>query len=596
MKQLLKTVGTRKFGVLALAVFFLLAGFLALSVFYAEVIFDEFYYYTVAQRFFAGDRLLVDEWQVTQLSALVLLPVYRIFTAITGGTEGLVLFGRLVFLAEDLALYWFLVFLFRKKTAAAPIAAGLFCADLYAGIVTLNYYNLSMHALAVSALLLFLPEKAPSAKRVLSAGFVFGCAVIFEPGFLVAYLFYSLIALACALRNGKGTASASVPCSPFGGGTWLLFSAGGAACALLLMLFLQFTSGFGEIVKALPELLSDGEYGIRWYGHENTGEKLAAVGAGFGLPGLIAPFLLLPAALLAGKIGRKHGKNGPTAAVFLLALCFLAVSFGVAAIGAEYTVFQCSEYPLAVFTLVCFLLCRKKDRRVFALWLTAAVCSAAADFTSSTSLFFAFRLAYFPAVFFAVRVFRELAAAHTSAGRKNGRLSRSLLSAATGSLALLTLIGVSIMLFHITNYSFASKTGRNGVVAASGPEKGLVTMRSLEQTRSAKRADLDYIGETCGGAFYVAKRLPDCYLYLNELPMAAYSACYVPEDTAVRQARYWQLHPEKRPEYIYVPYNEDKTLPEELSPLLALCEYKSARGKNGYIIKVTEWKSFPAEE
>lgn len=593
MKQLLKTVRTHGSDILALAVFLLLAGTMVLSVFYAEVIFDEFYYYTVAQRFFAGDRLLVDEWQVTQLSAIFLLPLYRIFTALTGGTEGLILFGRCVFAAADLGLYWFFCLRFRRQTAAAPIAAGLFCADLFAGIVALNYYNLSMFALAATAMLLFLPKKTPSGKSILFAGFVFGCAVICEPGFLLAYLFYSVAVLARTVRRRGKRAPERTSYDPLRGRTWALLSAGGAVCALLLLLFLQFASGLGNIANALPELLSDSEYAVHWYGHEKTGEKIAALGASFGLWNVAAPLVLFPAAAIAARSRRKNGRKRSVAAVYLFSWVFAASCCGVAAIGAEYTVFQCSEYPVAVLTPVWYLLCEKKDRRVFAFWLTAAVCSAAADFTSSTSLFFAFRLAYFPAVFFAVRVFRELAAAHTSAERKD-RISRRLLSAATGALALLTLIGVSTVLFHITNYSLTSKTGRNGVVAAGGPEKGLVTMISLEQTRNAKRTDLDYIGENCGGAFYVAKRLPDCYLYLRDLPVAAYSACYVPQDTAVRQARYWQLHPEKRPEYIYVPYNETKTLPEELTPLLDLCEYKSAYGKSGFIIKVTEWRSFSA--
>ena len=66
---------------------------------------DEAFFYTVPQRLLNGDRLFLEEWNLTQLSTLFsVIPVWA-YTAVTGGTEGLILFMRYVFVAVDMLFY-----------------------------------------------------------------------------------------------------------------------------------------------------------------------------------------------------------------------------------------------------------------------------------------------------------------------------------------------------------------------------------------------------------------------------------------------------------------------------------------------------------
>ena len=618
MRNFLQMIRKYKFNSLCIAVLLLLAGFLILSAFYAEVIFDEFYYHTVTQRFFAGDRLIVDEWYIVQLSSLFLLLPDKLFLLLTGGTDGIVLFSRFLFIGWDLALYWFLSLRFRKKTAAAPIAAGLFCADIFAGIITFNYYNISLHMLAVTAMLLFLPEGKIPAFKIVFAGVAFAVGVMLEPGFAAVYLLYSVTVL---LREALGKAGKR----PFekwafalNGRTWLLLTLGAAICAAALFTFLALSSGVEETLRYLPESISGSEYGFRWYGHAETPEKLHRLLVTFGLQTALPLLALLPAAAIVKKKNARYAK----CVLFFLTLLFWGAACLLAVFGSDPYICQVLPFPCAVSSLVFYILCEKKDPRVFAIWLLGAFCSAAADYLSSTSLFFAFRLAYFPAVFFGVELFRELLRAPSGKparetpealpaedgeaatipahadgnkpddGKHKHRIPRRrpVFRAAAGVMAALLLLNAGLLLFTQTDYMFLAKLGGAAVTAQNGPDKGLRNLRFIESARQDKRTDLDYIGLKSTCPLYVMKRLPDCYLYLHELPIAAYSACYTPEDVLTKQIRYWQTYPEKLPEYIYIPYGDEVRQPEELREILKYCKYRITGGLAGYIVRVTEWR------
>ena len=136
--------GLTKADIAALAVFVGLGVFLLFSARYSTVLPDESYYYVLAKRFAAGDRILLHDWQMSQLEGLFLILPYRLFTGAAHGTEGILLFMRRLFIAVDLALYWYYYFKLRDRKCWAVLAAALLCGDQFAGVLALNYYNISI--------------------------------------------------------------------------------------------------------------------------------------------------------------------------------------------------------------------------------------------------------------------------------------------------------------------------------------------------------------------------------------------------------------------------------------------------------------------
>ena len=63
---------------------------------------DESYYLTVPHRLLFGDRLIVDDWHVSQLSSIFQYPFFFLYSRVTGGTDGIILYFRYVYIVIQL--------------------------------------------------------------------------------------------------------------------------------------------------------------------------------------------------------------------------------------------------------------------------------------------------------------------------------------------------------------------------------------------------------------------------------------------------------------------------------------------------------------
>ncbi len=70
---------------------------------------DECFYLTIPYRICQGDKFLVHEWHMSQLSGLLLVPLMRVFFIFSDGTDGIVIVFRLFLLSfGGLHLYSFI--------------------------------------------------------------------------------------------------------------------------------------------------------------------------------------------------------------------------------------------------------------------------------------------------------------------------------------------------------------------------------------------------------------------------------------------------------------------------------------------------------
>ena len=125
----------------------------------------------------------------------------------------------------------------------------------------------------------------------------------------------------------------------------------------------------------------------------------------------------------------------------------------------------------------------------------------------------------------------------------------------------------------------------------------------MKEIWEAVFSDLDQIAaDSDGQPFYVAGNCPVYYLYLD-LPCGAYSTWYVEADSETRQLRYWELHPERRPKYYYIPLYWDSTyftvtwqserdrMEEKLQFIQNIAECDVQKGNAGYIVEILQWKA-----
>lgn len=137
------------------AVFFMLLGLTAVFFCwrcrygFAEA--DEAFYPTIAYRLTQGDRLLVDEWHMSQLSSVLLYLPVLLFTRLTGGTAGIYLALRYLYVAVQ-CLVAATVYLRLRRYHSLGAAAGALALAVYApyGINALSYNSLGILLMAMT--------------------------------------------------------------------------------------------------------------------------------------------------------------------------------------------------------------------------------------------------------------------------------------------------------------------------------------------------------------------------------------------------------------------------------------------------------------
>ena len=119
---------------------------------------DEPYYSALPYRLWLGDRPFADTWEVHQLSGLISLPFLRLYMLFTGGgTTGVMLYFRYVFLAVQLLVSLYAFHVLRKKSGdiAALLAAGMLLMHAHFGVNGFSYNGMTQLFLVLSALCTF---------------------------------------------------------------------------------------------------------------------------------------------------------------------------------------------------------------------------------------------------------------------------------------------------------------------------------------------------------------------------------------------------------------------------------------------------------
>ena len=566
---------------------------------------DEGFYYSVTQRLARGDRFLIDEWHLGQFTALFQYIPYRRFTAVTGGTDGVILFMRYVYLTFDLVMFW--LYYFRLKRFGLPglLGAAAFCAYLFVGICALNYYTISLHVLMTIGLLIFLPQKEPSAPAMVFAGAALSCAVLSQPSFLFLYLLFSFFVLLRVFVKKARPAFLQKYDFVLNGRLWLWMSAGAAVCAVVFLAFLFARNGIAETFRVLPELLGDSEYAIHIYGNHANPYKAKKLAELYCAPLLILEILAIPAAaIVKKKCDTALGKTAmfASAALIMILSCICAAAhFFRNTDDIVYFLFAVNLHVLFL-TPVCYILCNEKQPRVFAFWWVSLFTCVTMDFVSEATVDFGASLSFFPAILFISVLRKETRGDKTAANGKAGKLLYAAAAALCAALLLWNCFTVGIS----TGFPPGEKARcgfENKKIDArltSGPYKGIRTTEEYQRIYEDTIADLGIIRGGEDKPFYVAENMPYYYLIADK-PFGTYSTWYVEDDSVGRMLAYWRNYPERQPGYVYIPKYEyysgremNEIYGEQWADLKCrffqtFTESTVTEGKAGYIIDIKAW-------
>lgn len=604
---------------ISLGCFALLAAYMLWYIHRGMGTIDESMYLNVAHRLLQGDRLLIDEWHVSQFSApLVYLP-FRIYYSLRG-TEGIILFFRYLYLIAQFGVSLFAFFRLRKYGFIATAAALMYCHYTVMNCPALSYYTMSLMSCTLICLLLFTGDEPKKPLTLLITGLLIGAAVLSEPLLAVFYFIY-VIAVAVSLILKKKRK----PLYLLDLKSFLFITAGIVVSAAAFFAFLLSRGSLSEYLSALPNFFTDSEY--RFPLLSGGGQNLFDNSL-FDILGKIwAPFFIADAvlfiAILADKKRMQHRLGYIAAAALIAVATYICILIKMN--FSSRFVYLWRHIPLFIFGAFCCVLIENKSeyRRFFSFYAAGIMYSAMMNVSSENYLVVCMLGGVISniAVFILAKALAdEIMASVPATGQKSekpqktgDKLKKAVCVLLCALIPMHTICETASLLFEKDFLLFENIHERteeivdpfsayNGAYKmpspdmskklTAGPFKGIYTVPEAGNTYGMLLADLDSIRDSAKGPVYVFELFSWMYLYLDK-PYAGYTAWFVFTDFSNRQSEYWKLHPERTPEYIYIPkvycsgfLNDTDKAAKRLNIILSLFDCEVSESDVGYTLKV----------
>jgi len=497
---------------------------------------DEGFYLTVAHRLSLGDRLFVDEWHLSQLTSFFLLPFVKLFRAINGSNEGIMLASRYLYVLMH-GLVSALIFLrFKKYGFMAAVASVLYLIYTPFDMMTLSYNTIALDMLMLTGLIIAPAESGSKLPWVLG-GVSFACTVVCCPYLAVVYLLYALAVPVFSLPALKKTQGFDI----FTKRSFFSFTAGIFIPFVLFVVFFLKNTELSMLFANLPGLLSDPEhpsYSL-WFMAKHyvycivTSHKMM-----FLVLGLYAVHFAL---MLLDKKRREHTGFH---LIFALSCTVLCMILFIPKLTEEY--YNATAFSLVFVGFSSYILLSQKPVKLF-VWVFLLGIAYSACVSSTSNMGFDVISMAFSVVNVASLIFVGLL---LKEHREHPKHKNRLLCVGWTVLLLLAMTVMSK-----AEHCFWDSSPRNmDSRISAGPAKGIVTSAGLEESYRLVYEDMQYLSARKEERLLVMSQIPWCYLIADDMPYGTFSAWLsgLDDSTVERLELYYSVNPENIPKHIYI--------------------------------------------
>ena len=534
---------------------------------------DESFYLTVPYRLTMGDSLFQEEWHVSQMAGFLIYPILTLYRLFVPDTQGLFLNFRYIFTVLH-ALVALLIYIRLRRHGVAAIAASVIYL-LFApfGIMALSYNSLGVGLTVISGVLL-----ATSSGRWYDpflSGLAFAGAVLCSPYLVLVYVLYAAACLVCAALARAGCISDKVQPKPILR-TLLFFTLGCVLLAGIFVIFLLSRASLSDMLRALPQILSDPEHPISGFGTTVVGYFGSILKSNRAARYIFPLCALLAVVILAD---RKPGKR--RYGYFFFACLLSAIYFFC--FFPENLSLNFYLFPPAVLGIFSFLLCPEQNWRLFLFaWLPGILYGFCLRWTSNQGF-------YVISMAAAVSTAASCAMVGTLISRWRAepdcpQVMRTLLRAVP-----CVLLVIFVLLEGTTRYQFmfwADGTMEEMTQEITqGAEAGLYTTPQKAQDYALLYEDTQSVRqEDQGPVLYFAL---DTYLYLCDTKeFGCYSAWLsgIGDNSFQKLLTYYQLNPDKVPNIVYT-LNRYAWVEEHVYDIAQQYGYAVEETDMGYILR-----------
>ena len=590
---------------------------------------DESFYITIPLRLMKGDAFISDEWHVSQLSQFILYPFVKLYISVLGTTDGIMLASRYAFVVLQIVVSTVIYLSLRKYGYVSIFASLINLLHFSLTIIfSLNYYSFGLIFTELTGLLFLSSLNKFSYYKIFLSGICIAFSVITNPFYAVFYVGLSVLTLVYEITKKSSSSSTEIinKKDPYGKNSSkfkkMIFKIKSyrlpfyklrkeifsfRSYLVLTVGIIVVSSGFlafefsrttpSEFFENLPMIFTDYEHTAS-DGNQNIIDIVQSLEVLFSLnPIALSAFIVLAITVL-------FDRKNKTRKMIYAVLNSLILVFYMTTVLTSKNMFDGYIFwmmPFAVFSFIIYLLCENKRTDIFwCIYVPGVVMAVCLDISSDTgprAATVALTMCCMAGVFFVYDLIKEL--------REISGTKRFFIKSA--AIILFSTLPLQIVYQTYINCDFSTvcfenECEENPVLDKTlqrGTHKGLITSAFKEEMYNNILSDLDVIKESAKenpGPFLVTENYGYCYTYLDELPEASYSGWFPGErwyvDMAVRLYKYYELHPEKTPKYIYIPYYDGycQYSPEQAEGILEDIENhfncETVEGKAGFIVNV----------
>ncbi len=560
----------------------LIIGILSLSIylFTHPYFYDETFYATIPYRLVNGDSLVQHEWHLTQFSSLFTYLPVRIWLALKGSSEGIIVFLRCLYFLIHAVATTIIYRFFRKYGNWAIAAAIIFFTQVPYRIFAISYNSIFVLFTLFYTLVLLSIYKNKSKHLYIIAGACFGCSCVCNPLYCCAFVLYLIACAIWTKRNSfktfvikiktfyiskkqnnipknQRTKISEIDAFPnmesyncFFSKEAIIYSfLGILAVAVFAVSFFFATGGtIDSVFENIQNLLQSSEYIITSHSLlrkiESTRNFFSQIS--FNAPHILPLFFLL---LFLDKKRKLLSRRCIYISVSLI--ISIAYMFGIFKNYSFFTNFF--SLPFLIFSITCYILTDKKNKNLFHCMWIPVVIAALFQYMSAntilTPLGIVFAIGNIAGAIFVKDLFDEIrfeSKSKLDSQQPNGLITFAKYILCAGLCAQILFQGLVLQHEQIPDK-------QNIIKATSGPYSGIIMTEQQHQSYINILSDFDFINplNTEKEPVLIVSCKNWIYLY-NESPMATYAAWCTDTINKDQLVSYYTVNPDKIPKYIYV--------------------------------------------
>lgn len=510
---------------------------------------DEAFYLTVPHRLTMGDAFIKDEWHLSQLSGFLTMPFVWLYTTIMQTTEGIILAARVVYVIFHAVVSIAIYSRLRKYGYISVFACALYFIYTPYNIMAMSYNTMGLDFIALTGAIMGTADYKKKLPLIIS-GLCFAASVLCCPYLAVAYVIYAVCVLIHKIIKNKDT-NILLKSNLFAGKTFLYFSVGVFALAVVFIIFALSRVSISEIFENLPYLMTDPEHpSIPVLTKINSYFKTIFDCHSHFKYALYAYVLMLIVMIFDKnrKLHRSLYLITTTAIVIFCYILFLP--------ELTYKYYNAIMFPLIFIGITSYILCDKKPKELLASLFVLGIIYSLSICFSSNQYFYVIAMAIsatnIASLIFLGQLIREM-----QATPDNIEYAVWVKRGSFAFVVLMLLIQSGVQITSKADHCFweSEKTSNLTSQISSGPAKGIYTNPNNCYSYESIYADLQYYKSNPSNNILFLTEKTWCYLAAENYSYGTLSA-WTPDgkqSTVERLKMYYSVNPDKTPEYIYIP-------------------------------------------